>query len=95
MAEEGRSSGSVQVLAELHQARWQHRMHGQRRRPGDATMASSSWRGDPANFLDVAAAANAEQIKNAFRILMSDKNVKAVLITSSAASCAATSSPKA
>jgi len=36
--------------------------------------------GEPANFLDVGGGANAEQIKNAFHILMSDKNVKAVLI---------------
>jgi succinyl-CoA synthetase beta subunit len=36
--------------------------------------------GEPANFLDVGGGANAEQIKNAFRILMSDKNVQAVLI---------------
>ena len=36
--------------------------------------------GEPANFLDVGGGANAEQIKNAFRILMSDKNVRAVLI---------------
>ena len=36
--------------------------------------------GEPANFLDVGGGANAEQIKNAFQILMSDKNVKAVLI---------------
>jgi succinyl-CoA synthetase beta subunit len=36
--------------------------------------------GEPANFLDVGGGANAEQIRNAFRILMSDKNVKAVLI---------------
>jgi succinyl-CoA synthetase beta subunit len=36
--------------------------------------------GEPANFLDVGGGANAEQIKNAFRILMSDENVKAVLI---------------
>jgi succinyl-CoA synthetase beta subunit len=36
--------------------------------------------GEPANFLDVGGGANAEQIKNAFRILMADKNVKAVLI---------------
>ena len=42
--------------------------------------------GDPglklgaANFLDVGGGANAEQIRNAFRILMSDGNVKAVLI---------------
>ncbi len=36
--------------------------------------------GSPANFLDVGGGANAEQIKNAFRILLSDKHVKAVLI---------------
>jgi succinyl-CoA synthetase beta subunit len=36
--------------------------------------------GSPANFLDVGGGANAEQIKNAFRILLSDKSVKAVLI---------------
>ncbi len=36
--------------------------------------------GSPANFLDVGGGANAEQIRNAFRILMSDKEVKAVLI---------------
>jgi succinyl-CoA synthetase beta subunit len=36
--------------------------------------------GEPANFLDVGGGASAEQIKNAFRILMSDPNVRAVLI---------------
>lgn len=36
--------------------------------------------GRPANFLDVGGGANAEQIKNAFRILLSDRSVKAVLI---------------
>ena len=36
--------------------------------------------GEPANFLDVGGGASAEQIRNAFRILMSDSNVKAVLI---------------
>jgi succinyl-CoA synthetase beta subunit len=36
--------------------------------------------GEPANFLDVGGGANAEQIKNAFRILMSDTAVKAVFI---------------
>ena len=36
--------------------------------------------GSPANFLDVGGGANAEQVKNAFRILLSDPNVKAVLI---------------
>src|SRR6187549_983760 len=33
--------------------------------------------GSPANFLDVGGGANAEQIRNAFRILMQDKDVKA------------------
>jgi succinyl-CoA synthetase beta subunit len=36
--------------------------------------------GSPANFLDVGGGATAEQVKNAFRILLSDPNVKAVLI---------------
>ena len=36
--------------------------------------------GSPANFLDVGGGANAEQIRNAFRILLSDPAVKAVLI---------------
>jgi succinyl-CoA synthetase beta subunit len=36
--------------------------------------------GEPANFLDVGGGANQEQIRNAFKILMSDSNVKAVLI---------------
>jgi succinyl-CoA synthetase beta subunit len=36
--------------------------------------------GEPANFLDVGGGANADQIRNAFRILMSDRHVKAVLI---------------
>jgi succinyl-CoA synthetase (ADP-forming) beta subunit (EC 6.2.1.5) len=36
--------------------------------------------GEPANFLDVGGGANVEQIANAFRILMADKNVKAVFI---------------
>jgi succinyl-CoA synthetase beta subunit len=36
--------------------------------------------GAPANFLDVGGGANAEQIRNAFRILMADADVKAVLI---------------
>jgi len=36
--------------------------------------------GEPANFLDVGGGANAEQVTEAFRILLSDKNVKAVLV---------------
>ena len=36
--------------------------------------------GEPANFLDVGGGANAEGVANAFRIILSDPNVKAVLI---------------
>jgi succinyl-CoA synthetase beta subunit len=36
--------------------------------------------GSPANFLDVGGGASAEQVKNAFRILMSDTGVRAVFI---------------
>tara|TARA_B100000686_G_scaffold330735_1_gene393414 strand:- start:286 stop:1467 length:1182 start_codon:yes stop_codon:yes gene_type:complete len=36
--------------------------------------------GDPANFLDVGGAASAETVKNGFKIILSDKNVKAILI---------------
>ena len=36
--------------------------------------------GEPANFLDVGGGASPEQIENAFRILSSDPNVKAVFI---------------
>jgi succinyl-CoA synthetase beta subunit len=36
--------------------------------------------GNPANFLDVGGGASAETIRNAFQILLSDRNVKAVLI---------------
>ena len=36
--------------------------------------------GEPANFLDVGGTASADTVKNGFRIILSDKNVKAVLI---------------
>ena len=36
--------------------------------------------GSPANFLDVGGGANVETVKNGFRIILADKNVKAVLI---------------
>lgn len=36
--------------------------------------------GDPANFLDVGGSANVETVKNGFRIILEDKNVKAILI---------------
>ncbi len=36
--------------------------------------------GDPANFLDVGGGANVETVKNGFRIILEDQNVKAILI---------------
>ncbi len=36
--------------------------------------------GEPANFLDVGGAANANTIKNGFKLILKDKNVKAILI---------------
>ncbi len=36
--------------------------------------------GEPANFLDVGGGASEERVENAFRILLADENVKAVLI---------------
>ncbi len=36
--------------------------------------------GEPANFLDVGGGANADQVTEAFRIILSDENVKAVLV---------------
>ncbi len=36
--------------------------------------------GEPANFLDVGGAASADTVKNGFKIILSDENVKAILI---------------
>lgn len=36
--------------------------------------------GEPANFLDVGGGANVETVRNGFRIILEDKNVKAILI---------------
>jgi succinyl-CoA synthetase beta subunit len=36
--------------------------------------------GSPANFLDVGGGANTEQVTNAFRLIVSDANVKAILV---------------
>ena len=36
--------------------------------------------GEPANFLDVGGTANAERVEKAFRIILKDKNVKAILV---------------
>ena len=46
-----------------------------------ATMDTiKSFGGEPANFLDVGGSATTERVSAAFRILLSDKNVKAILV---------------
>ena len=35
--------------------------------------------GDPANFLDVGGAASVDTVKNGFKIILKDSNVKAIL----------------
>lgn len=39
-----------------------------------------SYGGDPANFLDVGGGANEEQVTSAFKIILSDPNVKGILV---------------
>ena len=43
--------------------------------------------GEPANFLDVGGGANVETVKNGFKIILSDQNVKAVLINIFGGNC--------
>jgi len=45
--------------------------------------------GAPANFLDVGGGATAERVTAAFRLILSNPKVRAILVISSAASCAA------
>jgi succinyl-CoA synthetase beta subunit len=51
--------------------------------------------GEPANFLDVGGGATTEKVTEAFKIMLKNPGLKASWSTSSAASCAATPSPKA
>ena len=70
-----------QVCAELHQAGRHDCLHGERRGPGDGDDGHHQYAGGTAaNFLDVGGGANQEQIENAFGILLSDPNVKAIFI---------------
>jgi succinyl-CoA synthetase beta subunit len=56
-------------------------LHGERRGAGHGTMDIIKLSGgSPANFLDVGGGASAEQVKNAFKILVSDPSVKGVFI---------------
>jgi succinyl-CoA synthetase beta subunit len=44
------------------------------------SIAIRSTKNSPANFLDVGGGASEDQVRNAFRILLSDPNVKAVFV---------------
>jgi succinyl-CoA synthetase beta subunit len=66
---------------QLHQAGRHGRLHGEWRGPGDGHHGHHQVRRRKSReFLDVGGGASAEQVKNAFRILLSDPHVKAVLI---------------
>jgi succinyl-CoA synthetase beta subunit len=45
-----------------------------------ATMDLIKYAGFPANFLDVGGTADAKRVETAFRIILKDPNVKAILI---------------
>ena len=45
-----------------------------------ATMDIVKLAGEPANFLDVGGTASAETVKNGFRIILADENVKSILL---------------
>jgi succinyl-CoA synthetase beta subunit len=69
-------------------------LHGQRRGLAMATMDLVKLAGgEPANFLDVGGGANEEQVKNAFASSSPTRTCARSSSTSSAGSCAATSSP--
>ncbi len=66
---------------ELRRAGRQHRLHGERRGPAMGTMDIVKLHGgEPANFLDVGGGATKERVTEAFKIILSDDNVKAVLV---------------
>ena len=50
--------------------------------------------GSPANFLDVGGGASADQVKNGLRIILTDPNVKAILINVFGESCESTRWPR-
>jgi succinyl-CoA synthetase beta subunit len=67
--------------SQLRRARRQHRLHGERCGLAMGTMdLVKTHGGQPANFLDVGGGASKESVGEAFKIILSDKNVNAVLI---------------
>ena len=58
-----------------------HRLHHQWRGLAMATMDTIKYAGgEPANFLDVGGGASPERVAKAFRLVLSDGNVKAILV---------------
>jgi len=58
-----------------------HRLPGERRRSGHGHHGHrQALRGSPANFLDVGGGASVEQVTAAFKIIMKDPHVKAILV---------------
>jgi succinyl-CoA synthetase alpha subunit len=74
-------SGSVEIQTQLHQARWHVGCMVNGAGLAMATMDIIKLSGgSPANFLDVGGGASEDQVKNAFRILLSDPNVRGVFV---------------
>jgi succinyl-CoA synthetase beta subunit len=72
---------SFEVRPQLHRPRRQHRLSRERRRPRDGDDGHHQvLRRQPANFLDVGGGATEEQVTQAFKLLVSDENVKAILV---------------
>ena len=81
LAEEEPAEVRAANAAELRQAGRQYRLPGQRRGLAMSTMDLIKLHGgEPANFLDVGGGADTEQVTEAFRILLDDPQVKAVLV---------------
>ena len=72
----------IEIRPQLHRIGWKRCLYGQWRRIGRGHHVDiiKHYGGSPANFLDVGGGATEEQVENAFRILVSDDAVKAILV---------------
>ena len=72
----------VEIRPRLHQARRQHRLHGQRRRPrhGDDGHHQAERRRSRPTSSTSAAAPSKEKVTAAFKIILSDPAVKGILV---------------
>ena len=79
----GRRDGARRGRArtELRVARRRYRVHGERRGPRHGDHGPDQLHGgSPANFLDVGGGATRERVTVAFNLILSNKNVRAILV---------------